>query len=116
MGIGEAAHYYSGKPVSRITVPEAALLASMIRSPNNYSPFVNPARALSRRNTVLVLMLEQRKIDRATYDQAVATLLPRRPFRDRVGLTSIPFYVDRVLQEMSRDYGIKDVKGRGLQI
>jgi penicillin-binding protein 1B len=116
MGVGEAAHYYFGKPVSSITVSEAALLASMIRSPNNYSPFVSPARALTRRNTVLHLMLEQGKIDKATYDQAVAAPLPNRPFRDRVGLTSIPFYVDRVLQEMSRDYGIKDVKGRGLQI
>ncbi|MEA2339185.1 MAG: penicillin-binding protein, partial [Thermoanaerobaculia bacterium] len=37
-------------------------------------------------------------------------------FRERSGLGSIPFYVDRVLQEINRDYGIKDVKGRGLQI
>ena len=36
--------------------------------------------------------------------------------REKSGLTSIPFYVDRVLQEMGRDYGVKDVKGRGLQI
>jgi penicillin-binding protein 1B len=115
-GVGEASHYYFGKPVSEITIPEAALLAGMIRGPNNYSPFTMPDRTLARRNTVLVLMRNQGKIDKATYDQAVATPLPRRPFLDRVGLTSIPFYVDRVLQEMARDYGIKDVKGRGLQI
>ncbi len=116
VGVGEASHFYFGKPVSEINVPEAALLAGMIRSPNNYSPFTHPDKALERRNTVLQLMLNNRKIDRATYDQAMATPLPRQPFRSRSGLGSIPFYVDRVLQEMANDYGIKDVKGRGLEI
>jgi penicillin-binding protein 1B len=88
----------------------------MVRGPNNYSPFTNPERATARRNTVLGLMLKNKKIDQATYDKAMATPLPRKPFRERSGLGSIPFYVDRVLQEMARDYGIKDVKGRGLQI
>ncbi len=116
LGVGEASHYYFGKPVSEITVPEAALLAGMIRSPNNYSPFVRPDLALQRRNLVLNLMLRNRKIDQATYDKATATPLPRKPFRQKSGLSSIPFYVDRVLQEIGRDYGIKDVKGHGLQI
>jgi len=116
LGVGEAAQYYFGKPVSEISVPEAAVLAGMIRSPNNNSPFANPERSLARRNTVLKLMLDNRKIDQATYQQAINTPLPKKPFRERTGLGSIPFYVDRVLQELDRDYGIKDVKGRGIQI
>ncbi len=116
MGVGEAAHFYFGKPVTDLSVPESALLAGMIRSPNNYSPFANPDRAIQRRKTVLDLMLSNKKIDQATYDQAVNTPLPRRPYRDRSGLGSIPFYVDCVLQEMARDYGVKDVKGHGYQI
>jgi penicillin-binding protein 1B len=116
IGVGEAARFYFGTPASEIDLAESALLAAMIRSPNNYSPFVRADIAMQRRSTVLKLMLDQRKIDQAQYQQAMAEPLPRRPFRDRSGLTSIPFYVDRVLQEMSRDYGIKDVKGRGLQI
>jgi penicillin-binding protein 1B len=116
LGVGEAARFYFGKPVSEINVAEAALLAGIIKSPNNYSPFVRPDLALQRRKTVLGLMLRNGKIDQATYERALATPLPRQPFRQRSGLGSIPFYVDRVLQEMSSDYGIKDVKGRGLQI
>jgi penicillin-binding protein 1B len=116
LGVGEAARYYFGKPVSEISVPESALLAGIIKSPNNYSPFVRPDLAMQRRNTVLMLMLRNRKIDQPTYDKAMSTPLPKRPNRQRSGLGSIPFYVDRVLQEMARDYGIKDVKGRGLQI
>jgi penicillin-binding protein 1B len=116
LGVGEAAHYYFGKPVSELNVAEAALLAGLIRSPNNYSPFVRPDFAMQRRNLVLGLMLKNKKIDQATYQKAMTTRLPRKPFRQRTGLSSIPFYVDRVLQEMGRDYGVKDVKGRGLHI
>jgi penicillin-binding protein 1B len=116
LGVGEAARFYFGKPVSEISLPEAALLAGIIRSPNNYSPFTHPDLAMQRRSTVLGLMLNQKKITKEEYDAAMATKLPPRPFRQRSGLSSIPYYVDRVLQEMSRDYGIKDVKGRGLQI
>jgi len=116
LGVGEAARFYFGKPVSEISLPEAALLAGMIRGPNNYSPFTHPDMAMQRRSTVLGLMLNQKKITRAEYDAAMATPLPPKPFRQRSGLSSIPYYVDRVLQEMAHDYGIKDVKGRGLQI
>jgi penicillin-binding protein 1B len=116
LGVGEAARFYFGKPVSEITPAQSAMLAGMIRSPNNYSPFANPDKAIARRSTVLDLMVRNKKIDQATYERARAEPLPRKPFREKSGLGSIPFYVDRVLQEMSRDYGIQDVKGRGLAI
>lgn len=116
LGVGEAARFYFGKPVSEINLAEAALLAQMIASPNNFSPFKRPDLALQRRGRVLGLMLEQKKITREEYDAAMAAKLPQQPFRQRSGLASIPYYVDRVLQEMASDYGIKDVKGRGLQI
>lgn len=116
LGVGEASRYYFGKPVSEIGIAEAALLAGMIRSPNNNSPFVSPENAMHRRNTVLDLMLKEKKITREQYDQARAASLPKKPFRQKSGLTSIPYYVDRVLQELQTDYGIKDVQGRGLRI
>ncbi|HKS25745.1 MAG TPA: PBP1A family penicillin-binding protein [Thermoanaerobaculia bacterium] len=116
IGVGEAAHFYFGKPVSELNPAESAMLAGMIKSPNNYSPFVHPDQALLHRNTSLGLMLKAKKIDQATYEKSVKSPLPRKPFRQRSGLSSMPYYVDRVLQEMARDYGIKDVKGRGLQI
>jgi penicillin-binding protein 1B len=116
VGVGEAGRFYFGKPASEINVAESALLAGMIKSPNNYSPFNRPDLAMQRRSTVLGLMLRARKIDDAAYRKAMTAPLPRKPFRQRSGLSSMPYYVDRVLQEMARDYGIKDVKGRGLQI
>ncbi|HSP34648.1 MAG TPA: transglycosylase domain-containing protein, partial [Thermoanaerobaculia bacterium] len=116
IGVGEASHFYFGKPASEMSLPEAAMLAGMIRSPNNYSPFTKPNLAMQRRSTVLGLMLKYKKIDQAAYEKAMSTPLPQKPFRQKTGLSSIPFYVDRVLQEMARDYNVKDVKGRGLAI
>ena len=38
IGIGEAADFYFGRPVSRLSVAEQALLAAMIKSPARYAP------------------------------------------------------------------------------
>jgi penicillin-binding protein 1B len=116
LGVGEASRFYFGKPIAEIDIHEAALLAGMIRSPNNISPFNNPETAMKRRNTVLQLMLKEKKITQAQYDEAHSAKLPRKPFRSKSGLSSIPYYVDRVIQELNTDYGIKDVQGRGLRI
>ncbi|MHB9002133.1 MAG: PBP1A family penicillin-binding protein, partial [Thermoanaerobaculia bacterium] len=116
LGVGEAARFYFGKPISEIDIAEAALIAGMIRSPNNYSPFEHSERALARRNTVLRQMLKNEKITQSQFDVAIVKKLPRKPYRERTGLASIPFYVDVVVREIARDYGVKDVKGRGLSI
>jgi penicillin-binding protein 1B len=116
LGVGEASRFYFGKPVSEMTIAEAAMIAGMIRSPNNISPFNNPELAMRRRNTVLGAMLKEKKITQAQYEEARSAKLPRRPNRRRTSLSSMPFYVDRVIQELETDYGIDDVKGRGLRI
>jgi penicillin-binding protein 1B len=116
LGVGQASRFYFGKPVSEIDIAEAALLAGMIRSPNNNSPFNSPETAMKRRNTVLRLLLKEKKITQEQYEKARSADLPRKPFRERSGLSSIPYYVDRVLDELEAEYGIDDVRGRGLRI
>lgn len=116
LGVGQASRFYFGKPVSEIGLAEAALLAGIIRSPNNYSPFDSPEVAMRRRNTVLQLMLKEEKITQEEFEKARSAKLPKKPFRERTGLTSIPYYVDRVVAELEQDYGIEDVQGRGLRI
>lgn len=116
LGVGEASRFYFGKPVSELKIHEAAVLAGMIRSPNNNSPFNNPETSMKRRNTVLQLMLKEKKITQAQYEEARSAKLPKKPFRQKSGLTSIPYYVDRVIQELETDYGIADIQGRGLRI
>ncbi len=58
-GIESAARHYFGKPASRLTLAEAASLASMPKSPVIYDPARNPERNRQRRNIVLQEMAQQ---------------------------------------------------------
>lgn len=73
VGVEAAARYYFGKSVNRLNLAEAALLAGIIRSPENYSPVKHPNIAKSRRNLVLKKMLEQKYISKEQYNTAVAS-------------------------------------------
>src|SRR6185503_186738 len=70
LGVGEATRFYFGKPVSEISIAEAATLSGMIPSPNNLSPFTNPEQSMRKRNQVLDRMLDQKKITREQYEEA----------------------------------------------
>ena len=61
-GIAGAAEYYFGKSADRLSPAEGATLAAVIRSPNNYSPFVNPEVCLRARNNVLRRMRDLGKL------------------------------------------------------
>src|SRR6266852_1256918 len=62
IGVEQASQVYFGKHVTYLTLPEAATLAGIIRSPNVLSPLKHPERAKPRRDTVLQLMRDQEKI------------------------------------------------------
>jgi penicillin-binding protein 1A len=70
VGVEAAARYYFGKPVSQLRLTEAAVLAGIIRSPENYSPVKHPQAARQRRNWVLQKMLEQKMITKTQYQTA----------------------------------------------
>src|SRR6478736_4522557 len=48
-GIEEASRYYFGKKAKDLDVPEAALLAGLVASPEKYSPRRDETKALARR-------------------------------------------------------------------
>ncbi len=57
-GVEAASRDLFGKSVTKITLPEAAMLAALPKAPSYYTPRRNPARATARRNLVLGLMVE----------------------------------------------------------
>lgn len=75
-GIKAAAEFYFNKNVSQLSVSDAAILAGLVKSPNNYSPFKNPDRCLSRRNCVLKLMHQNKSITKKEYESALNATLP----------------------------------------
>ena len=71
-GVGAAAETYFRKPVSQLTLSEAALLVGVIPAPTVYSPRDNPEGAESKRQLVLGNMLSEGYIAQADYDAAIA--------------------------------------------
>ena len=69
VGIGKASKAYFGSEVKDLTVSEGALLAGLIKSPNNYDPYKNYDYAISRRNTVLLKMREENYITELEYEK-----------------------------------------------
>ncbi len=70
-GIESAANVYFDKSARDLTVSESAILAGMIKAPNNYAPDKNVEKCRERRNLVLKLMLEQGAIAQEQFDEAV---------------------------------------------
>ncbi len=113
-GIGKASRMFFDKSVSDISLPEAALLAGMIKAPNAYSPYSAPAKALARRNTVLKLMVAEGIITPEVFEQArreslsVIPLVPKK--------RHAPYFVDHVLNELRDRYPQKALEKGGYQI
>jgi penicillin-binding protein 1A len=72
-GVETASQAYFGKPASRMNLPEAAMLAGLIRSPNRFSPFTSMEKAVRERNTVLARMAQLKFITEAERDAALAS-------------------------------------------
>jgi penicillin-binding protein 1A len=64
-GVQTASRRYFGSDVSQITLPQAALLAALLRAPTHYDPWAAPDAAERRRNLVLSLMEAQGRADAA---------------------------------------------------
>jgi penicillin-binding protein 1A len=70
-GAEAAARGFFGKSAADLSLAQAATLAGIVKAPSATNPSSNVQRATERRNIVLKLMLEQRLIDRPSYDAAV---------------------------------------------
>ncbi len=80
-GVETASQAYFGKHALNLTLPEAAMLAGLIRSPNRFSPLRNPKGAAAQRDTVLDRMVELKKISAAQARQAKQAKVNTHPKR-----------------------------------
>src|SRR3982751_4022940 len=80
-GVETASQAYFGKSASKLNLPEAALLAGLIRSPNRFSPIKNPEGAKNQRNAVLDRMVALKKIAAAEADDAKRARISPHPKR-----------------------------------
>ncbi len=69
-----------GKPARDLTLPEAALVAGLIRAPSALSPWSNLDGAVRRSHTVLALMREEKVITADQEREALNARLRIRPY------------------------------------
>jgi penicillin-binding protein 1B len=100
-GVGEASESYFNKDVTALTLPEAALLAGMIRSPNRYNPYKYPEVAFERRNQVLKSMVEAGAITEVEGARAMATEVKLAPAKGRIDASEAPYFVDYAQNQLS---------------
>jgi len=110
-GIQVAAETYFSKPASKLTLPEAALLAGMVQSPSAYDPLVYPAAALHRRSQVLTRMWQLHYVPKAEALAAEKSPIGLKPSSEpqNIGCQSpsvakSAFFCDYVEYVLKRDY------------
>lgn len=78
-GINAAAKFYFSKNATELTLGESAVLAGLVKSPNNYSPFRRPEQCIKRKAVVLALMETNKTITAIQKQAALQEPLPLQP-------------------------------------
>jgi penicillin-binding protein 1C len=116
IGVEAASEVYFGKKVKDLDLAQSAMLSGIPQAPTTYSPF-NPERYyIARTNAVLTTMVNNGYI---TDKQAKAALIEVKNMtfshENSVGLKA-PFFVEKIKQQLSQQFGEQRVESGGLQV
>ncbi len=101
-GVGEASNAYFGKDVTQLTLPEAAFIAGIIRSPNRYNPYKNAERVKERRNQVLESMAETGDITHEQLAHNRIVDIHLRQISNTRDLQGMPYFSQYAIEELQR--------------
>ncbi|QGQ96531.1 PBP1A family penicillin-binding protein [Paenibacillus psychroresistens] len=107
-GIQRAAKTYFGKNTKDLNLVESATLAGLPKAPSKYNPLRNKDGALNRRNIVLSLMNEQKKISDTDFKLAFSTPLLLAAQNQEIAKQSYPDFIDAILSEATELYGFTE--------
>ena len=113
-GLGEASFFYFGKPVKRLTLSEAAVIAGLIKAPNSYSPYNNMARCRERRDIVLEAMHRWEWITQSELEDAQAA--PIKAVGFIAADKKAPYFIDYLAEQLNSLYKPEDLSSLGLSI
>ena len=113
-GIGEASYFYFGKPVQKLTLSEAAVMAGLIKAPNNYSPYRDMVRCQSRRDAVLRAMHRWQWITQTELEEALKQ--PIKAVGFIVADKKAPYFIDYLTEQLNTLYRPEDLASLGLSI
>ncbi len=113
-GFGLAAHFYFGRDLDALRLPELALMVALVRGPSHYNPRRHPRRAIERRNLVIDQMRALGVIGDARARRARSA--PLGVMAAPHGGLRYPAFIDLVRRQLRRDYRDDDLRGDGLRI
>jgi penicillin-binding protein 1A len=97
-GIDSAARKFFGHPGEKITLPEAAIIAGLVKAPSRYSPTADADAAIGRAGVVLQTMVTNGVI---TADEAAALDLKKvKMVEDRASQNSARYFTDWALPQL----------------
>lgn len=99
-GIESASKYYFDKSASNLSLAEAALLAGIPKSPNNYSPIKNYSKAKERQKIVLTMMKKNKVISEEEYQKALNENITIVGKSKKSNIASVNYFKDSVLEEL----------------
>ncbi|MDF1752094.1 MAG: transglycosylase domain-containing protein [Verrucomicrobiales bacterium] len=107
-GIKEGANGYFAKHPSQLTLPEAAMIAGIIRAPNGFSPFRHPETSLREMRMTLDRMLDTGMITEAEANAAKKARPRVRPqerwmeiLRDKQRVYNKNWYLNMIESQMA---------------
>jgi len=113
-GIQEASQLYFGKDIKDTNLSEAALLASLPKSPSKYSPFGNnPELAFDRQKDILNLMVINKFISPEEAQKALEEKITFIPNKVDIKAPHFVMYVKQILAE---EYGEEMIEKGGLEV
>ena len=114
-GVEAASLGFFGKHAADLTLPEAALLAGLVKSPSTYAPTVGRDRAMSRRAVVLQAMQEAGAV---TADEAAAARDAEVVLEDRLRREEPhgQYFKEQVRQTLVQQFGWERVYQGGLRV
>lgn len=113
-GFAAASQIYYGKPLNKLNLAEAALLAGLPKAPSGYNPFVHPKRAIARQHEVLRDMYRFGFIDQQTYEAALKQPLRFKQSRQSRDLAAD--YVAEIARQAMYDRYQEDIYSSGMKV
>ena len=115
IGVAAASQMFFNRPVERLDLAQAALLAGLPQAPSEYNPFLYPKLAKARRNQVLQAMAQSGYITKA---QAQATEAAGLQVKQNNVYQAVrqPYVFDYVKQQLVQDLGQAMVDKGGLKV
>ena len=115
VGVQAASKIYFSKPVWKLTLEQAALLAGLPQAPSDYNPILNPKGALERRNEVLAKMGELGYISEHRALEGEQRGLELK-LSDTYFERRQPYFFDYVEDKLIEKYGVNTVRQGGLRV